>query len=423
MDTESQPSGVRRRGFARAIWPLVIIAGAVALAAVLVASRPEAPRKPEVKKATLVSVMPIEQRDVEFVIESQGTVRPRTETTLIAQVSGTIESVATAFEAGGFFRQGDTLLRIDPRDYQVAVMQAEAGLAEARAQLALEDAQAKQARKDWEQLGGRRGEPSDLVLRKPQVARARASVEAAQADLARAQRDLQRTTVAAPYDGMVRRKLADLGQFVGNGAQLADVFAVDSAEVRLPLSDRDLAYVALPDADAPTDASPPNGATATLTAEIAGRTHTWEAPIVRTEGVIDEQTRLTYVVARLDDPYGIRGKEASGPPLRIGTFVQAAIAGLKAEAIFAVPRYLVRGEGQLMVMDNDNRLRLRSLDVVRADREFVYARGGLEAGERAVTTAIDTPIDGMALRIPDESATGDTGVAAGAASAPSGAEL
>ena len=401
--------------------PVLILIGAVLVAMLLAASKREAPRKPDVQRATLVDVMPVERRDVEFKIQSQGTVRPRTETTLVAQVSGTIESVATAFEAGGFFRQGETLLQIDPRDYQVNVMQAEANLASARAQLALETAQAKQAAKDWEQLGGRRGAPSDLVLRKPQVAGAEAAVEAAEADLARARRDLERTTVKAPYDGMVRSKLADLGQFVTNGAQLAEIFAVDSAEIRLPLSDRDLAYISLPDTSetTPTDDS---GAvpTATLIAEVAGKLHRWETPIVRTEGVIDEQTRLTYVVARINDPYGLRPNEGDSPPLRVGTFVQAEIQGLGASDVFAVPRYLVRGDNQLMVIDEDNRLRMRELEVIRADREYVYVGSGLQSGERVVTTAIDTPIDGMALRTPDSAESSPT---AGAPAAVAGGDL
>lgn len=386
--------------------PVGILLGAVVVASLLVGARKELPKQEEVSTAMLVDVIEVDQKNVDLRIITQGTVEPRTETSLLSEIRGKIIEVSPQFVAGGFFAPGDLLVQIDPSDYQVQVKSAQAALASRQAQLAQEVARAEQAKKDWEQLQGKRGEASDLVLRRPQLAEAQASVRAAEADLEQAQRDLERTSIRAPYEGMVRTKMADIGQFVSVGAQLGEIFAVDYAEVRLPLSDRDLAFIELPrQADAPGDnnelvqrAYP----VAQLSAEIAGRLHQWTAPVVRSEGVIDRSSRVTYVVAQVADPYGLHRQENS-LPLRMGSFVEAELDGLTVEAVFAVPRYVIKGTNQLLVMDDDGRLRIREVDVVRAERDFAYVEGGLSVGERVVTTAIETPIEGMALRTRDDS--------------------
>lgn len=399
-------SSSKKRGKLRKILiPVGILFGAVVIAVVLVGARKELPKQEEVRTAMLVDVIEVDQKDVDLRIVTQGTVAPRTETSLLSEVRGKIIEVSPQFVAGGFFAKGDLLVQIDPSDYQVQVKSAQAALASREAQLAQEMARAEQAKKDWEQLQGKRGEASDLVLRRPQLAEAQASVRAAEADLEQAQRDLERTSIRAPYEGMVRNKMADIGQFVSVGAQLGEVFAVDYAEVRLPLSDRDLAFIELPrHADAP----PADNAVvqrtypvAQLSAEIAGRLHQWTAPVVRSEGVIDRASRVTYVVAQIEDPYGLHSSEGQ-MPLRMGSFVEAQLDGLTVESVFAVPRYVIKGTNQLLVMDDESRLRIREVEVVRAERDFAYVEGGLAAGERVVTTAIETPIEGMALRTRDD---------------------
>jgi RND family efflux transporter MFP subunit len=240
---------MRIRKFFRSLLPFVLIGLSIAVVVALVAiakgKRPD--RKDTAEVAVLVEAIPAETRSLNFVVFSQGAVKPRTETTLVAEVPGQIVSVSSNFIAGGFFRQGEVLLQIDPSDYETALLRAQASLASREAQYADQKARSDQALKDWTNLG-REGEPSDLVLRKPQLAEALAGVQAAKAELKEAERDLQRTRIRVPYDGLVRSKLVDVGQYVAPGTPLGITFAIDTAEIRLPLSSSDLAYLELPSA-------------------------------------------------------------------------------------------------------------------------------------------------------------------------------
>ena len=303
--------------------PLVIfvlsIVAFIALIAIGQAQKPD--RKEEGRQAVLVDTIVAEERLVSFTIRSQGSVQPRTETTLVAEVSGKISSISPDFVAGGFFNSGEVLLVIDPSDYETALKRAEANLAAQHAKLAEEQARSEQALRDWTNLG-RSGEPSDLVLRKPQVQEAVAGVSAAEADVEKARRDLERTRISVPYDGLVKQKLVDIGQYVAPGTQLGVTFAIDTAEIRLPLSPDDVAYLDLPSATGSTQDTFPM---VTLAIDQAGEQRTWEARIVRTEGVVDEASRVIYAVAQVVDPYGVLG-HSDQDELKVGTFVRAEIA-------------------------------------------------------------------------------------------------
>jgi len=247
---------------------LVLVAG---LIAVNKAKRPE--RKEEAVQATMVDAIPAERVSLNLSVFSQGSVAPRTETTLVAEVSGIIVNVSPNFVAGGFFRKGETLLEIDPSDYQAGLKRAQANLASRKAQFAEQKARADQALKDWKNMG-RQGEPSDLTLRKPQLAEAMANVQAAEADLQKAQRDLERTRIKLPYDGLVRTKQADIGQYVAPGTPLGVTFNIDTVEIRLPLSANDVSYLDLPSATDPADKAKVQ---VILTTESSGIRGQWQA--------------------------------------------------------------------------------------------------------------------------------------------------
>ena len=373
------------------IWyPLGIILLAILGAAILIATRSSPEQRPAEQRAPLVDVIEVAPRSWTFGVPSQGTVQPRTQTDLVSEVSGKIAKVAPDFVAGGFFNQGDVLVQIDPSDYEVAVQQAEAALAGRQAQLAQETARAEQAAKDWEQLG-RRDAPSDLVLRQPQLAEARANVRAAEADLARARRNLERTQVRAPYDGMVRTKQADIGQFVSPGSPLAEIFAVDYAEIRLPVNEEDLAFI---DVSGPVvgGAGPP----VQLRYERKGAAASREARIARREPWVDPQTRMQYLVARLPDPYGL---ETTAEMLPIGQFVFATIRGRQVDEIIVLPRHLLQRGDRVHVLNPAGELEIRPVTVARTDDENAYITDGLAAGDRVITTALQVPVAGMALRV------------------------
>lgn len=357
--------------------------------------RPE--QKQETDRAMLVDVIPVERVSLNLSVFSQGSVRPRTETSVVAEVSGKIVEVSPDFIAGGFFRKGDVLLQIDPSDYEAAVKRAEANLASRKAQFADQKARSEQAMKDWVNLG-REGEPSDLTLRKPQMAEALANVQAAEADLQKAQRDLQRTRITGSYDGLVRTKLADVGQFVAPGTPVAVTFSIDTAEVRLPLTASDLSFLDLPSMTDPSDKSLPE---VTLRSETAGINGEWQARIIRTEGVIDERSRVTYAVAQVIDPYGVLGLSQQ-QELRIGTFVRAEITGKRVDDVVMLPRSVLSADNTVLIANANNQLEIRTVDVIRAEPKQVYIAGGIENGERVVTTQLDAPIEGTALAISGE---------------------
>jgi len=354
------------------------------------AKKPE--RKEEGRQAVLVDVITAEERLVNFTIQSQGGVQPRTETVLVAEVSGKITSVSPDFIAGGFFSAGETLLVIDPSDYQTALKRAEANLAAQRAKLAEENARSEQALRDWKNLG-RTGEPSELVLRKPQVQEAIAGVSAAEADVDKARRDLERTRISVPYDGLVREKRVDIGQYVAPGTQLGVSFAIDTAEIRLPLSPDDIAYLDLPSATHDNTAALPG---VLLSAEQAGAQKTWEAQIVRTEGVIDEASRVTYAVAQVVDPYGFLGVSQQ-EELKMGTFVRAAIQGRSAGSVVVLPRRALQQDNTVLVANGENELEVRDVTIARTEPRYVYITQGVEDGERVVITTLEAPIPGMKL--------------------------
>jgi RND family efflux transporter MFP subunit len=386
------------RKFLKFMLPLILIAVSVLTVAALVAFQKtqRAERKPEVAKAVLVDTIEAEVVSLNFMINSQGTVRPRTETVLVSEVSGKIVSVAPEFVAGGFFHEGDTLLQIDPSDYQAGLKRAEAALASKKAKLADETARSEQALKDWNNLG-RQGQPSDLVLRKPQLADANANVSAAEADVQKARRDLERTRITVPYDGLIREKAVDIGQYVAPGTRLGVSFAIDTAEVRLPLTHNDLDYL-----DLPSETEIKNKdkifPQVTLRSEKTGRTHQWQARIIRTEGVVDETSRVIYAVAQVIDPYGVLG-QSHQQELKIGTFVNAEIQGLPAENMVVLPRYVLRPDNTVIVANADDELEILPVTVVRAEPKKVYISKGLAAGARVVTTSLDAPVPGTKLKV------------------------
>jgi RND family efflux transporter MFP subunit len=354
---------------------------AVGLMILMMQLKPEPEKKEKEDLKILVDVMQLEESAAVFEIRSQGTVKPLTQTTLSAEVSGAIVSISPKFVAGGIFQKHEQLMRIDPTNYAVAVDQANALLLQRQIEF---DGASKL------RTQGYRAES--------EYASAAAALATAKAGLVRAEYNLARTYIRVPYEGMVKTKEADLGQFVNAGARLGLVFATDFAEVRLPLTDQDLAFVELPSAGEITKTGEAAGPYVKLTAVQKGQLATWDAQIVRSEGTVDELSRVTYAVARVDDPYRLH---QAGVSLPIGTFVGASIAGKTAANVIRVPRSTIRGANELIFIDTDNRLEIRSVQLIRADGEYAFIGGGAEAGERIMLSAIEAPSNGMLVRTTD----------------------
>ena len=376
------------------VLPVVVLAAAGLGAYTLIQNRPEVQVQVPVFEPPGVRVQRVVFQDVKLTVKSQGTVGPRTESQLAPEISGRVIRVAPSFASGGFFEAGDVLLEIDSYDYQQAVISARGQLAQARLRLAQEEAEADVARREWAALG--RGDPRALTLREPQLEDARAALAAAEASLDRATRDLDRAEIRAPYAGRVRRKSVDIGQFVTVGSPVATIYAVDYAEIRLPLPDADLAYLELPLSYRGTENRV--GPRVTLRANFAGQTHEWQGRIVRTESEIDPLSRMVHLVAQVKDPYA-PGTDPTRPPLAVGLYVEAEIEGNVVTGVVVLPRAALRGSSQVYVVDGESRLRFRDVDLLRATTEAVLVRAGLEEGEAVSLSPLEAVTDGMQVQI------------------------
>ena len=376
--------------------PLLVIGLAGFAAMTIVRNRPEVETQAPVITPPGVRATVVALETVRISVVSQGTVRPRTETQLVPEIAGRVTWVAPSFAAGGFFEEGDVLLRLDRFDYEQALVSARSQLAQARLRLAQEEAEAEVAQREWEALG--RGDPRELTLRIPQLEDARASVAAAEANVKRAARDLERADVIAPYAGRVRTKNVDVGQFVTVGAPIATVYSVDVAEVGLALPDEELAYLDLPLAY--RGAANVRSPRVVLRTTFAGARYEWGGRVVRTESEIDPISRMVQLVAEVQDPYAA-GPDPRRPPLAVGMYVEAEIEGRAFSDIAVVPRAALRGRNQVLVIDPENRVHLRDVDILRATTESVFVEGGLATGELIAVSALDNPTEGMFVQVTD----------------------
>jgi RND family efflux transporter MFP subunit len=380
-----------RNSLWRILLPLLIIGFGVALTSTLIALRPAPESRPVAERVATVETITVQAVPITFTVASQGTVQPRTQTTLIAEVSGRVNRVSDKLVAGGFFRQGEILLTLDSADYRVAVDQAQANLLSVQAQLALETAQSEQAAREWDMSGRPREAAPVLALRTPYLREAEARVLYAQSELERAERQLARTEVRAPYDTLLAEKMADIGQYLGTGSQIARLFATDYAEIRLPLSENDLAWLRLP---APGSNDTRLQTPVTLSTSVGGKTRQWQGLVVRTEGIVDSSSRMHYAVARIEDPYALTDAP-NQIALPAGTFVNASIEGISVDRIFALPIRAIRNGNQVLLMDSEQRLRQRDINIVRSDAERVYIDQGLADNDIVIVSPVQIPIEGM----------------------------
>jgi len=375
---------------------LVVAASAVAAVAIIKSKSQVETKRPQVLPPR-VRAIAAQVTDHTLIVTSQGTVSPRTESRLVPEVSGRVIKMSPSFISGGFFEANEILFEIDRYDFEQAVVRARSNVAQSRLRLAQEEAEAALARDEWEELG-QGEEASPLTLRVPQVEQAEAALASAEAALVQAERDLERTHVRAPFAGRVREKMVDVGQYVVRGNSAGTVYAVDIAEIRLPLPDRELAFLKLPMVYRGDD-EVNLGPRVVIKADFAGAEHEWEGRVVRTEGEIDMQSRMVHVVAQVEDPYGLKHKVSNRPPLAVGMFVHAEIEGNHVEEVVLLPRAALRGDDQVWVIDDENRLHFRKVDLLRTTRKAVVIRSGLHEDEQVCLSPMEAVTDGMLVRI------------------------
>ncbi len=375
-------------------------------------------KKPESQipqpKLPAVEVQIAEATRHTYRIQSQGTALPRTSIRLVSEVSGKVVSVAESFDVGQIFAKGDVLLKIDARDYELALAQARSQVAQAQLRLQMEVKEADVVRREWELLN--QGEPTGLQAREPQLASARAALEAALAAEEAAKRNLDRCEIRAPFDGMVARAGVRPGQFAALATPLGELFATDVAEVRLPLIASDLSFIDLPRPGAKVALG--QAPKVTLSAQAGERRTEWLGHIVRSEETVDPMNRMVYVVAQVVDPYGLAKRD--GAPLRSGTFVRASIEGRTQENVIVLPRHALRGKNQVWIVSEKStlqewlgyrepshhkRLIFRSVDVSFADAKQVIVAAGIQQGEQVVVSLLAAVVDGMGVKVREAEST------------------
>jgi RND family efflux transporter MFP subunit len=376
---------------------LIAIAGGLAAFAI-VKSPPQTSQQENIIKVPAVQVVEVKPERLRMDVHSQGRVMAQTEIDLITGVSGNIIKVSPAFVSGGFFRKGDLLVSIDPAEYDLRVAQAQARVMEAQYQLTREEAEAEQARDEWQHLG--QGDPSPLSLRIPQLREKRAKLAAEQEELKNAKLLRQRTEIRAPFNGRVRSKEVGMGQYLSSGAVLGRIYSSDLAEVRLPLSMQELAFVDFP--DLPHRTHPTKIAKVVLTANYQGEQQTWTGHIVRSEGIVDQETGMTMIVAQIPDPFSLttskskssKTKVSSSVSLPMGLFVEAIIEGRWLDDLVILPASVLLKNNLVAIIDQKNQLRFRTVEVLRRQRDQVIISAGLNAGERVFVSGLHHPIEG-----------------------------
>ena len=363
-------------------------------AMLLVKFKTKAISKPSERKLPNVKVLNTKTSSHTFKIVSQGTALPRTTILLISEVSGKVVSVSDKFNAGKFFQKNDLLLEIDPRDYELSLAQARLKVAQADLRLQMEEKEATVSRKEWKLLN--QGEPTGLQAREPQLAEARAALDAAKATEESAQRNLDRCRIRAPFDGMVSKANVRPGQFVSAGIQLGEIFATDVSEVRLPLSTSDLSFINLPKPNEPLNID--QAPKVILVNKVGEESQEWIGSIVRSEENVDPINRMVYVVAKVDDPYSLKSNNKA--PLRRGTFLKATINGRTAKKIIAIPRTALRGKGRVWIAE-DGKLIYRKVKPVYLDENLAIISEGIDSNEQIIVSLLAGVIDGMGIKIED----------------------
>ena len=375
--------------------PLIVIVAAFFIAAIMSAFKPNSLELESPDREVAVTTELINQSNVELQVSSQGTVEPRTSTTLVSEVSGAVLELASQFEVCGTFKKGYILIRLDAADYKVAKQRAEAQLKSAKAQLLTEQARSIQAKKEWQMTGRPIEDAPILALRTPFLAEAEARLLQAQAEVAQAELKIQRTVIRAPYARMVSATHVDMGQYVTIGTRLGSIFAIDYAEIRLPMTDKQMSKLSL--AKSAIKNQPFTEAKVELKAMVNGKQVSWPAVLVRSEGTIEQSSRAQYLVAQIDDPYHLNNQQNS-QPLLMGTFVEATVTGKIIKDVYALPRYALRSNQRIATVTAEKRLKMITVDYSYEDRNYYYLTSDLEGQVEVVTSGMGIMVDGMKVK-------------------------
>lgn len=362
----------------------------------------KAKKPPGIRKVPKTKVIELQVENYTSSIESNGIINAHNEVTLTSQVPGRIVTINSQFEDGAFFKKGTTLVELEEADFLTSVASAEAMLAQASASHSQEKARSEQARLNWEDLGYDE-EPNELVLRLPQLREAEARVNSATTQLAQAERNFARSKIKAPFDGRVRKRLVGVSQAISGSTPLGNIFAVDYAEVRIPISSKEMRHLNLP--ENPDDPS----VEITLHDALDEKNKTvWPAKIIRTEGTLDQASLELFAIAKISDPFG---RNSSLPALRIGQPVNAKIPGKVLEGVIKIPRKAVRQLRRIYIIDRE-KLTIHGMAVepIRETQSHIIIQDdSIKDGTLLSTTPMPWIPDGSEVEITFETPPNESG--------------
>ncbi|HOJ32169.1 MAG TPA: efflux RND transporter periplasmic adaptor subunit [Candidatus Hydrogenedentes bacterium] len=398
--TQTNPGNRLRRGLGwllRTVVGLVILSASIALSYYWLANPPKTQRRPSEVEATLVEVTPVHMGTEQIAVQAMGTVTPSREIRLAVLVPGRVVAVSPHFMPGGFFQENEEILRIEEADYQLALRQQQSNLARAEATLKLEMGQQAVAQKEYE-LVGKSGDTEDeeLMLRKPQLASAKASVDAAQAALEKAQLDLERTVLKAPFNCVIQTRSADLGSYVSPGTALATAVGTDTFWVDTSVPVDELKWLQIP------DAKNKKGSPARIYYPAA-----WGSDVFRMGEIIRllpdlDEGRMARVLVEVQDPLELNTNE-NQHPLILKSYVRVELLGQEVPNVVKLQRSAVREGNKVWVMSEDSTLDIRSLSIVWSSPDFVLVSDGLRDNDKVVTSSLIAPVQGMPLRVRENS--------------------
>lgn len=373
----------------KTLYPLLLLAAGLGLAYLVAVNKPELEAQPREQRLRTVRVVAVEAGTEFLTISSQGTVQPRSQSELIPEVSGRVKWISPALIGGGAFKKDEVLLRIDDADYRTAMQRSEASQDRSEVEAAYAGDELKRMEKLFNQKLASQSQ-LDTTRRAARVASANLADSRAALDQAR--RDLERTQLTAPFDGLVRQEQVDLGQFISRGNSIGTIYATDFVEIRLPVAGDQLRYLGLPVShrgQIPEADRPP----VVISARFGNTEVLWEGELVRTEAEMDERSRMLYGVARIK-----LTEDESVPTIPVGLFVQAEIRGQRVENVIRLPRSSMRDNDQVLVVDGEQRLRFRHVAILRLEHDEVLINAGLKDGELVSVSPMQTVVDGMRVK-------------------------
>lgn len=382
----------------RVLLPIAILLGSIIFAVVLI-------RTPTVVEETAPEIIPVtvrvaevQQESVKLVVESQGKVQAAQMANVSAAVAGPVSWISPAMEAGGYVEQGQVLIRLDVSDYETAVARGRAGLQQAQA----DASHASNELQRITELAARRlVSDSQLQESKRQAEVSAARLADSQANLGQAELDLQRGEIRAPFNAVVQSRDAELGQYVNRAQSVGVLLGADIVEVRVPLALRQLGYLDIGlghRGEIPADVAPD----VVLKGLYGDEEHHWRGKLVRTEASIDPNSNTVLSIIRVVQPKAAEAPAGESSwqqiPLPIGLFVQAEISGRQVDDLIALPRSVIRNGNQVLIVDGENKLYYRDVEIFRLEDDRVLISGGLLPGERICISPIQAVVDGMSVQ-------------------------